>query len=197
MKRRAFLVALPSLMMTMISTSSKADVIYHPALETKQDLPELWYWSHAGCLPCVQFEREYKELGVGCGFVAIKQEGKRPDWMVHSNPQFWWHIKDKVPTQKDVANTRHQDGYPGWKSFLVKFKNSRNLKTKQAGGPAEIPFVQPDQPNPRAVALNMVYNPSHNCPKCGRYQSQIENGAGPNHTHKCKSCSTVWYHKDT
>lgn len=40
------------------------------------------------------------------------------------------------------------------------------------------------------------YNPSHNCPSCGRAE-YVQSGSGPvrgTHNHTCRSCGTVWYH---
>ena len=163
---------------------------------TENDLPEIWYWSYEGCLPCVRFKNDYAKNKEGCEFIAIERKEQRPSWMTDSDPQFWWHVSEKTPTQKDVLNTRHIDGYLTWKDLTSRFKVSREpkkIQIKQAGGPAKDPFVRPDQPRQRAVAR---YHQGHDCPSCGKSQFNIENDAGPNHTHRCRSCSTVWYHAD-
>lgn len=198
MNRRKFVLSfLTSLLVTV---KTRAGVIFHeetPTATTKEDLPELWYWSHEGCPPCARFVEDYEKHKVTCGFRAVKQEGQRPTWMPDSDPQFWWATQDKSPSQNNVLNTRHQDGYRGWEKLLESFNKSRNLqKAVQGRRPASIPFVQPDQQGTRAVARSPVYSPGHNCPNCGRSQFHIENDAGPNHTHRCGSCNTVWYHAD-
>lgn len=195
MDRRLFLLSI------MTPSLANAGVVFHslPTAE-KDELPEVWYWSHPGCPPCSRFEKEYQENKEGCGFIAVKQSIDRPSWMPSSDPQFWWHTKENKPSQKDVQNTRHLDGYSGWKDFIAKFKDSRDpKKTKRAGGPAKqaLPTVQPDRPDTRAVARNvMVYHAGHNCPSCGRQQFLIENDSGPNHTHRCGHCGTAWWHAD-
>lgn len=41
----------------------------------------------------------------------------------------------------------------------------------------------------------VLYNPTHNCPACGRSQYYISGrGPGGTHTHTCSSCSTTWFH---
>ena len=194
MNRRVFLLSL------LTPSVVRAGVVYHGTdLVIKEELPEVWYWSHPGCPPCARFIKEYEENKDGCGFLAVKQDGDRPTWIPDSDPQFWWHTTKKIPSQEDVNNTRHQDGYPGWKSFIEKWKHSRDpKKSKPAGGPAKraLPTVQPDQPVIRAVARDVIaYNPSHRCQNCGRNQFNIENGSGPNHTHRCQ-CGTAWWHRD-
>lgn len=125
-------------------------------------LPELWVWSSDGCPPCRRFDIDYAEHKADCGFKVVKKTSQRPTWMPSSDPQFWWHISGDKPTQADVANTRHQDGYPGWKDFIAKFKHSREPKKQaqsmRAGGPAVArPFAQgqPDRSNvgSRSVAI--------------------------------------------
>lgn len=162
----------------------------------EKELPEIWYWSHEGCVPCVRFKNDYAANKKDCGFVAAEQKGQRPPWMPDSDPQFWWHVSEKIPTQKDVSNTRHVNGYLSWKDLMARFRSSRESKKtqiKQVGGPTKDPFAQPDQQGIRAVAR---YHQGHDCPSCGKSQFNIENDAGPSHTHRCRSCSTVWYHAD-
>ena len=202
MIRRIFL----SLLVGLSAKAVQAGVIFHQAVDKickpgAQDLPELWYWGHDGCQPCKLFQLDYEKGKEDCGFVTVKQEGDRPTWMSDSNPQFWWHVKEKQPTQKDVSNTRHQDGYPGWKVLVEKFQVSRKQNPQQAGRPAKVPFVQPDQQNSRAVALKLTYHKGHNCPSCNHQQFSIANHTGPGndrstHIPKCGNCDTKWYHED-
>jgi len=157
------------------------------------ELPEVWYWSHDGCPPCARFEADYAANKASAGFRPVKQTNERPTWMPNSDPQFWWHVSGKVPTQADVANTRHQNGYPGWKDLSAKFdhsrapkKFSRSVDHGQAGRGA-----RPDPDNTRAVAR---YHAGHACPSCGRMEYAIADNSGPNHTHRCGACSTTWWH---
>ena len=169
----------------------------------EKELPELWYWSHEGCPPCKAFKNDYAKGKEGCGFLAVEQTETKPSWMPDGDPQFWWHVSEKIPTQKDIENTRHIDGYLSWKDLTTRFKLSREpkklearkteKKIQQVGGPAKDPFVQRDRPSIRAVAR---YHAGHNCPDCGKSQFNIENDAGPSHTHRCNSCRVVWYHAD-
>jgi hypothetical protein len=40
-----------------------------------------------------------------------------------------------------------------------------------------------------------VYNPTHNCPSCGRLQLTVFCfGPGPYHTHQCPVGTLLWYH---
>ena len=110
-----------------------------------ESLPELWYWSHEGCPPCARFESDYTANKESALFKPVKKTGERPTWMPESDPQFWWHTSGSVPTQADVANTRHQNGYQGWKDLVGKFDHSRSPKRFQrAGSPAADPFARSD-----------------------------------------------------
>lgn len=166
-------------------------------------LPEVWYWSSDACPPCVRFERDYAEHEKDCGFKAVKQSGSRPSWMPESNPQFWWHVSSDKPTQAEVKQTRHENGYANWKDFSGKWKNSRkSAMSESARAGLAIPFEERtsrlDHSQSRAVA-RITYHSDHNCPSCGRQQTLIDNEDGPGsgtHTHKCHHCGTVWYHAD-
>lgn len=174
--------------------------------DVDQNLPELWYWSHAGCAPCKLFESDYANNKESALFKPVIQTGERPKWMPDKSPQFWWHISGKSPTQADIANTRHQNGYAGWKDLKGKFDNSRTPKqfkrsssTFQDGQSGA--SVQPDNKQSRAVARSghASYHAGHNCPGCAREQYNIQDDDGPGsntHIHKCSSCGTSWYHAD-
>ena len=166
-----------------------------------QDLPELWYWSHEGCPPCQRFEREYAENKDAAGFKPVKQTGQRPTWMPDSDPQFWWHVSGKTPSQSDVSNTRHLNGYQGWKDLLSRFNSSRSPKKFSRSFPSgqDGSSAQPDLNSSRAVARSLTYHSDHDCPRCGREQYVIANNEGPvanSHIHRCNYCGTSWYHID-
>lgn len=70
-------------------------------------------------------------------------------------------------------------------------------------GPAVKGFVAaPEVAAPRtfpvAKFVNGSYHAGHDCPNCRTVQTDIDNDAGPTHTHKCEKpgCNTWWYHDD-
>lgn len=188
MDRRIFLgtLLLPSL--------AKADVIFHAPIKKK---PQIWMFST--CTSCrVQAETEIAAEKDSLDFEVVHKNEKPPVRLgVYDDPTFWWAKDTDLPTESK-QNTKVMGGWAGLKHLKTEFSKSRGVKMQQAGSPAKIPFAQPDQQGSRAVALNIVYNPSHNCPSCGRTQYKIKNGddAGPNHIHRCNYCNTAWYHKD-
>lgn len=74
------------------------------------------------------------------------------------------------------------EGWPGKEAVLKKiFREEPKTSQKQT----------------RVVThKGVVFHGGHDCPNCGKYQYTIENDAGPNHTHRCSSCKTSWYHAD-
>jgi len=194
MNRRIFLGTL------LLPAIAKAEVIFHedtPLVVATKKKPQIWMFST--CEPCrdqamkeIQAEKDTLEFEV-----VHKNEKPPANLGIFDDPTFWWAKDTDIPTDSK-QNTRALGGWYGLKHLKTQFSKYRDpKKTQQARSPANIPFVQPDQQGTRAVArTSLVYNPSHNCPNCGRTQYVIENGAGPNHTHRCNHCHTAWYHKD-
>ena len=97
-----------------------------------ESLPKVYWWGNLDtCGYCRQANSDFmgaKDLP----FQPVHMDEPRPTWMPRSDPNFWWHVSENEPTQEDVKNTRHEDGYPGLKTFLAKFNKSRTKKTSHA-----------------------------------------------------------------
>lgn len=191
MLRRTFLSAL-----LIGASSAKADVIYHDTSEVAAATTKrvLNFYGPTWCPACpVALEAVKKELSNEFEIVVHKDYDKYPAWVLAQGQQPGWgypmvHWVNKADAGKIMV----------W-SGIDEFRKHDGVKSKiqQAGGPAKLPFVQPDQQDTRAVARqSLIYNPSHSCSNCGRTEFEIENDDGPYHTHRCSRCNTVWYHKD-
>lgn len=191
MLRRTFLATL------LLPTITKAGVVFHeaPQAVAKAEKRTLNFYGPTWCSACpAALESIKKELSEEFEIKVHKDYNNYPSWVIAQGHQSGWgypmiHWVNKINAGKimmwaGVDAFRKHDGQP--------------KKAQQAGRPAKDPFAQPDRPNSWAVAHNdsVVYNPSHNCPNCSHVQYAIENGIGPNHTHRCETCSTAWYHKD-
>lgn len=191
MLRRVFLSTL------LFGTGSvKADVIFHGTSSPVKKKPQIWLFST--CPSCrIQAEKEINAEKDSLEFEVVHKNEKPPARLdTYDDPTFWW-AKDTDQPDQSKQSTKVLGGWYGLKHLKEEFRKSRGQVKKQAGSPAKVPFAQPDQVSSRAVArTGLVYNPSHNCPTCGKVQTIIQNDAGPNHTHQCGNCSTVWYHAD-
>ena len=203
MDRRIFLgtLLLPSLV--------KADVIFHDPITVVDVKKKPQIWMFSTCESCrLQAMNEIAAEKDTLDFEVVHKNEKPPARLgVYDDPTFWWSKDTDLPTESKQS-TKVMGGWHSLKHLKTEFSKSRDgVKTQQARSPAKVPFVQkpdviirPDQQDSRAVAhVNMVYNPSHNCPSCGQAQYKIKRGddAGPNHIHRCNSCSTAWYHRDS
>lgn len=164
------------------------------------DLPQVWCWScTTNCtkeskrqadLAKAEFDANIESLG----FIPVWKDGPPPSWMPSGRPAFWIPVSQDVPGDGET-NRRYLIGYTNLQQFLATFRATRALKVSAAASRGT-PFAQPDR---SGGSNTLTYNASHNCPRCGRQQLDIENENGPGsntHIHKCDSCGTQWYHAD-